>query len=1270
MADPLTIASITLLIAKNAPGWISALRTTVLDEGKGILLDKSKEFVVGKSTAYGKKLLRLDEKEQQRHMEQALKNAIERGSAAFQDPQEQQQYRQVLKILCEAGSYSESLRKEALRLLTLSETLDLAALNNIYNEAIRKRTPLEQPLPPALDAAPYLQSFFNALISELYADPYFKQQMSEALQQRALQHTRKSLDELLSTLKRIDENLAKDYTVEQLERDMYRYAEHITRTLHTLKIVGVVPKDRDKNRDPELNGIFVPLRIEKQGQDASADGDEKPRADALMQELDRHPYMVLLGGPGSGKSTAIKYLAWSHAAANLDDAQEQVSLLHGKPLPLRIELRRLSADRRQHPAYNFLSYATEVLLGHEGLHIDQRMFEQLLERRAMLLLFDGLDEVATLAERNQLVEEIEHFALRYPGNRIVITSRPVGYDLTRFGDEWFTHREVLPFNDVQIQTFLERWYRHVLRLDPLPAEDREEMELLQGALKENQRLHKLAENPLLLTVITALHRYERLPDRRVQIYDRCADLLLETWARLRGTHMRWQHMKLCKEDQYACVAHLGFVLHQRSQEQETEQDEEEQKQETASDNDVPARFIQREIEKFIKGQQLISEVGEQHAEAKRFLQLMQEEAGLIVERGTDENGEALYGFVHRTFQEYFAAIDVYERYQQKEAPKIIKDFLKEHLHDPHWEEVILLLLGKLKRQPVTAVLRQILEGKLKSRRSAYTNILQQDLFFVCECLCEEIVVDQVFAQEVGKKLRHLITSSPINEQRKASFAYLGRLAKTQQYGNMAWDEVWTLAGQYKTLSLRDQNRAAWLLLEHSTNDAERRKQALQVVERLGHNHSNPLKGVLDLMYQLYIYSQDTSGPEATLAKALMDDVLQRQDFTAPELFDWIEQHALYLPDICFWAFDSDSTSPVEQQKNEKLKAMALILFLKIFKQPEHSTKQLIEMATLIIRLSLHDSSEEEYAWYTLANLYQRDDISVFDSFYAAMALFKNSSRRDRKWQAEAIRAMITLLQSEKLTPRDLVDIASNYYWGNNFAAPEVPKLLEQRLWQFLERQDLSIHDTIQITAALYSMTYNADLEHSRAAQELLKLLQHLDLALQEKLFIIDTLEHAEDDIEKITHCVIMELLNKQDFSLQEQKMLAKELSEYGSLTVEEKARLKRFIAQIPILQDSQRTPEMIGDYIVFLLSMGGFSHLAEFLKKSMVQEQAELIREHLRNAVWEVPFIHLGQVPVAFVCMQSPVLPEYDQDKLYERLGRVVPRFHRLTSEKSVAIDI
>ena len=99
-------------------------------------------------------------------------------------------------------------------------------------------------------------------MAELYADPYFRQQISDVLRVRADMSMQRSLTEVLNTLKQIGETFANNYTPEQFEKDVQAYTVHIERTLRYLKLVGVVPKERtNENRDPELDGIFVPLRL-------------------------------------------------------------------------------------------------------------------------------------------------------------------------------------------------------------------------------------------------------------------------------------------------------------------------------------------------------------------------------------------------------------------------------------------------------------------------------------------------------------------------------------------------------------------------------------------------------------------------------------------------------------------------------------------------------------------------------------------------------------------------------------------------------------------------------------------------------------------------------------------------------------------------------------------------------------------------------------------------------------------------------------------------
>ena len=501
-AKEASYANTIAYFVNSAPTWLDTLRNTLLDKGLGYAQHH------------------LDEEEQLRHLELVLKGAAERGLSGFQKKEERDQYRDIITTLSKPGPYSDTLRNEVMRLFIITDTPNFTELSEVYNRTSRT----SEAIPSAkVDITKYLNKFFEALIAELYVDPFFRQQMSDVLRVRAAMSMQRSLEEVVAALRQIGDNLADHYIPEQFARDVAVYTAHIERTLRYLKLVGVVPKDRgEKNADPELDGIFVPLRIALQNRTLSQENQY-----SITALLGQHPYLILLGEPGSGKSTVTRHLAWSHAVANQSHpSMLNLPLLSGNPLPLRIELRRLAEDRRQNAGYSFLSYATEVLLEREGVKINPQMFQELLERRAMLLLFDGLDEVATLDERRRLVEEIEHFALCYPGNRIIVTSRPVGYELASFSNEKFMHAQIQQFNDSQIQQFLERWYTHVLRLFPVPHDDQQELEALLTTLKENGRLHKLAENPLLLTIIIALHRYERLPDRRVLVYDRCANFLI------------------------------------------------------------------------------------------------------------------------------------------------------------------------------------------------------------------------------------------------------------------------------------------------------------------------------------------------------------------------------------------------------------------------------------------------------------------------------------------------------------------------------------------------------------------------------------------------------------------------------------------------------------------------------------------------------------------------------------------------------------------------
>ena len=72
-----------------------------------------------------------------------------------------------------------------------------------------------------------------------------------------------------------------------------------------------------------------------------------------------------------------------------------------------------------------------------------------------MFLFDGLDEAASPARRNRIVELIEAFVDNLPAEcRVAITSRPHDYR-RRFEAAAYRHYELCEFNDYEIQAFVQ-----------------------------------------------------------------------------------------------------------------------------------------------------------------------------------------------------------------------------------------------------------------------------------------------------------------------------------------------------------------------------------------------------------------------------------------------------------------------------------------------------------------------------------------------------------------------------------------------------------------------------------------------------------------------------------------------------------------------------------------------------------------------------------------------------------------------------------------------
>ena len=467
----------------------------------------------------------------------------------------------------------------------------------------------------------------------------------------------------------------------------------------------------------------------------------------LVAIVESHRQVVILGDPGSGKTTLLKHLALKAAQAILtthDDADLGV-----QRVPLYIRISEYAESRAKNdPELALTDYLTRYVSGLQLSAAEKvaGLLRRLLDEGRCLVLLDGLDEVIDDGERVDVSNAIGQFAAVFrdrntdadaPGNSFVVTSRIAGYRpfITLPAD--FSEYTIRPMRIKQIERFLDRWCHAVERqlqegasteqIDDAAAIERA---LVLDAISRSPGVRRLSENPLLLRILAMLHRSTgHLPQRRVEVYEEAADMLLYLWA------LGERRTPKAAIDKYLALQLLGPVameIHTR----------------------WPSGFMSLgETEKLLcrlRGPQLGDPPEhpsiETVREVRRFLKTVREHSGLFVERG---NG--LYGFMHLTFQEYFVA-----RYLVSFRDKARYE-IKARLHQPRWREPILLAVSAV-TDPFTYDIEEYLRAILDAH-SEHEAVLHRDLLFAAECVGDSGRVPELLRREIARRLVTLYSDS-------------------------------------------------------------------------------------------------------------------------------------------------------------------------------------------------------------------------------------------------------------------------------------------------------------------------------------------------------------------------------------------------------------------------------------------------------------------------------------------------------------------------------
>ncbi|GIF72923.1 HEAT repeat domain-containing protein [Asanoa siamensis] len=400
--------------------------------------------------------------------------------------------------------------------------------------------------------------------------------------------------------------------------------------------------------------------------------------------------LVLLGDPGSGKSTLARFIARRLAEPTVDGA---LAPLEGW-LPILVELREYGRQD-EHAAGDFMDFLDRQHAQH-STGLPRAFLEGHLERDGRaIVVFDGLDEIFDPARRNRVAGQIAGFAERHLKVRIVVTSRPVGYQRSVLEAAGFKRYKLQDLDLGRMALFVRQWYVIACGGDEGAAAPLERR--LMDVIGSSTAIRELAGNPMLLTILAIIGRRQALPRDRSSVYKHAVTVLVE----------HWDPSKFLVSDR---VGDLPFL--------------------DPADRLEMLRLIARKLQdsaaglsgNYITGPDLMAEfvaflqqrdpanisLGQAGVAAEQMLRQFRDRNFILSRFG----GE-VYGFVHRSFLEYLTAADIVHRFNNERSlseADLVDGYFGRRCREVSWHEVLQLTAGMLDERFVNAAVLRMLSA--------------------------------------------------------------------------------------------------------------------------------------------------------------------------------------------------------------------------------------------------------------------------------------------------------------------------------------------------------------------------------------------------------------------------------------------------------------------------------------------------------------------------------------------------------------------------------
>jgi hypothetical protein len=383
--------------------------------------------------------------------------------------------------------------------------------------------------------------------------------------------------------------------------------------------------------------------------------------------------VLVLADPGAGKTTYVRHLALTYARGDADP-------LHvGALTPLLLPLADYAADRERNRVRPLAEFLPDWLAD-GGVESAAELADHFGD---VLLLLDGLDEMREPQARRAVLDEVAGLVSRSAVGGAVVTGRSFLIDELREADvQRLRIASCRPPSPAEVKSYLTHFA--TLRGD---AQARRTARVLSERIQGDPDLRDLVRTPLLLLFLALLHELEgRLPDRRVEIYNRLGELLVERWVLARSLASDRRVRGATRGDALRVLGPLAWWIVERGGG-------------AVDETEMAAKLVDIELQR--------EERAEAERRARDLLDLLKRDSALL----RPEPGKR-WAFVHPSVAEFFAGRDA-ERDPRRWDALVADPFRAE------WREIVLFAAGIVGvERGNTARLDEIVEAVRRGARRA------------------------------------------------------------------------------------------------------------------------------------------------------------------------------------------------------------------------------------------------------------------------------------------------------------------------------------------------------------------------------------------------------------------------------------------------------------------------------------------------------------------------------------------------------------------------